>query len=214
MSKLLTTRSAVLMHDPVENGYRVAATRNVKTLGEGTILQVPEIPEDTVLTADQVPEKLLKHGLVLAAAIRFGSREIGILATGKKSDRRTLYPVRTGVCPIAGAYVFHGSAQLPDGGRTAISEPRPRCKDSGVEHPLRSVAGIQCNHRSGASRQVAILRPDGTAPGLPPSVSGAPEPDEWRRCGHVRNHFGGLVGADCTGTGRAALHTGGARASG
>lgn len=92
MSKLLTTRSTVLMHDPVENGYRVAATRNVKTLEEGTVLQVPEIPEDTVLTADQVPEKLLEHGLVLAAAIRFGSREIGILAAGKKATGEPYTP--------------------------------------------------------------------------------------------------------------------------
>ena len=92
MSKLLTTQSAVLMRDPVENGYRVAATRNVKTLEEGTILQVPGIPEDTVLTADHVPEKLLEHGLELAAPIRFGSREIGILAAGRKATGEQYTP--------------------------------------------------------------------------------------------------------------------------
>lgn len=92
MSKLLTTRSAVLMHDPIENGYRVAATRNVKTLAEGTVLHMPEMPEDTVLTGNQVPEKLLEHGLELAAPIRFGSRKIGILTAGKKATGESYTP--------------------------------------------------------------------------------------------------------------------------
>ena len=92
MSKLLTTRSAVLMHDPIENGYRVAATRNVKTLAEGTVLHMPEMPEDAVLTGDQAPAELLEHGLELAAPIRFGSREIGILTAGKKATGESYTP--------------------------------------------------------------------------------------------------------------------------
>ena len=85
MSKLLTTRAAVLMRDPVENGYRVAATRNVKTLQEGVVLEIPDIPEDAVLTGAEAPDALRKHELELAAPIRFGNREIGMLATGRKA---------------------------------------------------------------------------------------------------------------------------------
>lgn len=85
MSKLLTTRAAVLMRDPVENGYRVAATRNIKTLQEGVVLETPDLPEDAVLTGQDAPDALREHGLELAAPIRFGSREIGMLAAGRKA---------------------------------------------------------------------------------------------------------------------------------
>ena len=85
MSKLLTTRAAVLMRDPVENGYRVAATRNIKTLREGVVLETPDLPEDAVLTGQDAPDALREHGLELAAPIRFGSREIGMLAAGRKA---------------------------------------------------------------------------------------------------------------------------------
>ena len=85
MSKLLTTRAAVLMRDPVENGYRVAATRNIKTLQEGVVLETPDLPEDAVLTGQDAPPALREHGLELAAPIRFGSREIGMLAAGRKA---------------------------------------------------------------------------------------------------------------------------------
>ncbi len=85
MSKLLTTRAAVLMRDPVENGYRVAATRNIKTLREGVVLETPDLPEDAVLTGPEAPDALREHGLELAAPIRFGSRDIGMLAAGRKA---------------------------------------------------------------------------------------------------------------------------------
>ena len=85
MSKLLTTRAAVLMREPVENGYRVAATRNIKTLQEGVVLETPDLPEDAVLTGHEAPDALREHGLELAAPIRFGSREIGMLAAGRKA---------------------------------------------------------------------------------------------------------------------------------
>ncbi len=85
MSKLLTTRAAVLMRDAVENGYRVAATRNIKTLEEGVVLKTPDLPEDAVLTGPEAPDALREHGLELAAPIRFGNREIGMLAAGRKA---------------------------------------------------------------------------------------------------------------------------------
>ena len=85
MSKLLTTRAAVLMRDPVENGYRVAATRNIKTLREGVVLEIPDIPEDAVRTGAEAPEALRAHGLELAAPVRFGNRDIGLLAAGRKA---------------------------------------------------------------------------------------------------------------------------------
>lgn len=85
MSKLLTTRAAVLMRDPVEIGYRVAATRNIKTLEEGVVLETPGLPEDAVLTGPEAPDALREHGLELAAPIRFGNREIGMLAAGRKA---------------------------------------------------------------------------------------------------------------------------------
>ena len=84
MSKLLTTRSVVLMRDPIKNEYRVAAARNVKTLEQGDALEAADMPEDAVLTGDETPEALRRHGLELAAPVRFGDREIGVLAAGRK----------------------------------------------------------------------------------------------------------------------------------
>ena len=85
MSKLLTTRGVIAMHDPIEGAYRVSVVRNVKAFEEGSMLDLSGVRWDDVLVDGHVPRVLAEQGLRVAVPLRFGEREIGMLAVGGKA---------------------------------------------------------------------------------------------------------------------------------
>lgn len=85
MSKLLTTRGVVLMYDPLEGGYRVSAAKGLKHLENGQVVKLADVPQDTILLEEHVPDPLAGRGIKLALPIFFGRREIGMLAVGGKA---------------------------------------------------------------------------------------------------------------------------------
>lgn len=88
MSKLLITRGAVLLYDPVEQAYRTASSKGLPSLALESLVRLPiPLPEGT-LTEDAVPAELAEHRVALVLPVRFGHREIGLIALGAKATNR------------------------------------------------------------------------------------------------------------------------------
>lgn len=83
MSKLLVTRGAALLYDPLAGGYRVATVKGMRTLPEGTVLALT--PPAEPLQGAGVPEPLATHRIALVLPVAFGHRDIGLLALGGKA---------------------------------------------------------------------------------------------------------------------------------
>lgn len=88
MSKLLVTRGAVMLYDPVESGYRVASSKGLTGLVTGDLhrLQVPT--GDHMLMGTDVPEELSRHRIALVIPVRSGHRDIGLIVLGAKATRQ------------------------------------------------------------------------------------------------------------------------------
>lgn len=84
MSKLLVTRSAVLLHEPAELIWRVALTKGLPKLALASVIELQERPGDDVWTHAQVPPVLANQGIVMVMSIQSGQRHIGLLALGAK----------------------------------------------------------------------------------------------------------------------------------
>ncbi len=85
LSKLLVTRGAVLLFDPLTQHFRVADVRGPMDLQPDTILELPLPASDQVLHNADVPEALRTHGLWLAVPLMFRHRLLGLLALGRKA---------------------------------------------------------------------------------------------------------------------------------
>lgn len=88
MSKLLVTRGAVLLYDPVEGAYRTQAAKGIPKLTYGDLVKMPQISSDHLLYDDQVPEQMAEHRMVLVLPVAFGKRGIGLVALGQKATRK------------------------------------------------------------------------------------------------------------------------------
>ena len=87
MSKLLVTRGAVWLCDPVEEGaYRIAAKKGVGATDD--VLRLEDAQGDGMLYGADVPETLRTLRVELAIPIWFGEREIGLVGLGKKATGR------------------------------------------------------------------------------------------------------------------------------
>ena len=83
MSKALATRGAVLLAND-DGAFYAAAQRGVAGLEPGTRVLEPGLDPDTGLMGDAVPEALRAHRIALVLPIRFGTRDVGLLALGKR----------------------------------------------------------------------------------------------------------------------------------
>ncbi|QXD15476.1 SpoIIE family protein phosphatase [Rhodocaloribacter litoris] len=84
MSKLLVTRGVALLHDPVEDGYEVAAVKGIANLRCGERLRLDGEARGALLRDEAVPEALAVHRVVLVLPIVFGHRHIGFVGLGGK----------------------------------------------------------------------------------------------------------------------------------
>jgi len=87
MSKLLVTRGAVLLYDPLENAYRTASSKGLSGLKEGDWLRFDQPIGDRMLMGDEVPQNLVEKRIALVIPVRSGHREIGLIALGEKATR-------------------------------------------------------------------------------------------------------------------------------
>ncbi|SHK34960.1 PP2C family protein-serine/threonine phosphatase [Rhodothermus profundi] len=85
LSKLLVTRGAVLLFDPLAQRFRVADARGPVDLTPGTTLDLPLPPSDHLLHDAEVPDALRAHGLCLVVPLMFRHRLLGLLALGRKA---------------------------------------------------------------------------------------------------------------------------------
>ncbi|MFQ5568124.1 MAG: SpoIIE family protein phosphatase [Rhodothermales bacterium] len=85
MSKLLVTRGAALLHDPLEDAYRAAAVKGLPGLKKGDLVQTADLPHDRMLHGDEVPEALAALRVRLVLPVAFGHRKIGLIGLGKKA---------------------------------------------------------------------------------------------------------------------------------
>ena len=84
MSKMLVTKGAALLFDPVSNSYQVAAVKGISALEKGSFLEIPEVQSDVHLSDDEVPEALAAHKIKLVFPVAFGHRKIGLIGLSAK----------------------------------------------------------------------------------------------------------------------------------
>lgn len=85
MSKLLVTRGAVLLYEPLEGRHRVATARGVRGMKVGDLVDVAIPPAGKPLLDDHVPRVLHEHDLRLVIPVASGHRDIGLIALGAKA---------------------------------------------------------------------------------------------------------------------------------
>ena len=85
MSKLLVTRGAALLYEPLDEAYRAAAVKGLAGLACGDLIALDDIPDSGMLRGDEVPESLAKLRVELVLPVAFGHRKIGLIGLGKKA---------------------------------------------------------------------------------------------------------------------------------
>ncbi|NNF03112.1 MAG: protein serine phosphatase, partial [Rhodothermales bacterium] len=88
MSKLLSTKGVALLFDPLGSAYRVAASKGIAALPTGTDIVLDGIDTNDPMLEDDVPERLLEHGVKLVFPVAFGHREIGLIGLGPKFTKQ------------------------------------------------------------------------------------------------------------------------------
>ncbi len=84
MGKLLVTRGAALLFDPISGAYKVGASKGIAELPEGEVVRLDEFTPDGILTGDDVPPALRERSVSLVFPVAFGHREIGLIGLGSK----------------------------------------------------------------------------------------------------------------------------------
>ncbi|HMB90506.1 MAG TPA: SpoIIE family protein phosphatase, partial [Rhodothermales bacterium] len=85
MSKLLVTRGAAFLFDPLEDAYRAATVKGLSGLEKDQFVRINNLPTDRLLRDGEVPEVLAQHRVELVLPVAFGHRKIGMIGLGKKA---------------------------------------------------------------------------------------------------------------------------------
>jgi len=84
MGKLLVTKGAALLYDPVHSNYTVGASKGLANVKTGDRIPVPDVKLDAAMTGDDVPAALHERDIRLVFPVAFGHREIGLIGLGAK----------------------------------------------------------------------------------------------------------------------------------
>lgn len=84
MGKLLVTKGAALLYDPLQSNYSVGASKGLPKLGAGTRVAIPEMDVTRLMTGSNVPKELAERDIRLVFPVAFGHREIGLIGLGGK----------------------------------------------------------------------------------------------------------------------------------
>ncbi len=85
LSKALATRGVVLLYDPVEDAYRVAAARGGRGFEQDAWIELEEAPGEDLLEGEAVPAALAERRITLMLPIAHSRRRIGWLGLGAKA---------------------------------------------------------------------------------------------------------------------------------
>ena len=85
MSKLLVTRGAALMYDPIEDAFRAAAVKGIPELDNGELIRITDYSDSVVRQDSNVPAGLARLHILLVLPIHFGHRTIGLIGLGAKA---------------------------------------------------------------------------------------------------------------------------------
>jgi phosphoserine phosphatase RsbU/P len=85
MSKLLVARGMVLLFDPLEQGYKAASVKGISGVVPGSIQRIAVISADRPLHREEIPPDLVDRRIELVIPVRYGYREIGLIALGGKA---------------------------------------------------------------------------------------------------------------------------------
>jgi len=85
MSKLLVTRGAAFLYDPVLRRYRTAAAKGMRDLEKGSEHQFEGVQVGEMMQGDGIPPSLAERGMALVLSVAYGDREIGLVALGEKA---------------------------------------------------------------------------------------------------------------------------------
>lgn len=84
MGKLLVTKGATLLYDPVKSLYTVPAVKGIGGLSKGAEMSLEGVDLEHTMRGDKVPSPLRKLGIELVFPVAFGHREIGLIGLGSK----------------------------------------------------------------------------------------------------------------------------------
>ena len=84
MGKLLVTKGAALLYDPLKAGYTVAAVKGIAGLAKNADLKLTGVDLEHTMQDDKVPSELKEFGMSLVFPVAFGHREIGLIGLGSK----------------------------------------------------------------------------------------------------------------------------------
>jgi phosphoserine phosphatase RsbU/P len=85
MSKLLVTRGAAFLFDPLEDRYTSAAVKGIKGFDVGTRLALEGITPGALLQEEELPLQLQDLGMSLLISVAYGDRVLGLLTIGKRA---------------------------------------------------------------------------------------------------------------------------------
>ena len=84
MGKLLVTKGAALLFNPLKSAYTVASAMGISGLSKEDLLVLGDLDLENTMHDDSVPEKLQEYGIKLVFPVAFGHREIGLIGLGSK----------------------------------------------------------------------------------------------------------------------------------
>jgi phosphoserine phosphatase RsbU/P len=85
MSKLLVTRGAAFLFDPLTDRYVAASVKGVPDLKKDDAVAIEGVVPGTLMQADEIPTQMSTRGMELAISVAYGDRVLGLLALGKKA---------------------------------------------------------------------------------------------------------------------------------
>jgi phosphoserine phosphatase RsbU/P len=88
MGKLLVTKGATLLYDPIKTLYTVPAVKGISSLSKGSELALTGVDLEKTMQGDRVPAELRAFGIDLVFPVAFGHREIGLIGLGSKFTRQ------------------------------------------------------------------------------------------------------------------------------
>ncbi|MDA0683444.1 MAG: SpoIIE family protein phosphatase [Bacteroidetes bacterium] len=84
MGKLLVTKGAALLFNPLKSAYTIAAVMGISGLKKEEELVLGELDLQNTMYDEAVPEPLREKGIKLVFPVAFGHREIGLIGLGSK----------------------------------------------------------------------------------------------------------------------------------
>jgi len=88
MGKLLVTKGAVLLFNPLRSAYNVASVMGISGLSKDDELVLGQLDLEHTMHEESVPDALKELGIKLVFPVAFGHREIGLIGLGAKFTKQ------------------------------------------------------------------------------------------------------------------------------